>query len=296
MDPTKVCGVLGTAVVVVIAVLIFLPRQHEIASYSDLEIADFKWESCYTDFDRTGSSCNHPPIQCHYPLGYPHPQLIGVGKLVVYSSQSQAYAKIYADGRAASSSWYTDLSVLKEGANSRPIYFNVTSLNTDVALEVCVSRDRDFTRDSPDVLCKQKSFHTPHVAVEISPDALTFTIERDKYFHDYPYAIPKKTIMITNVGDVPVEMRLFFPISSSYQAPNMTYPAYYPQYSGYPSADRNGSFPVLQPGQSVAYDVTSSISDTPLGEYTSTAYVYYPCGNIYESYYKKGFTLVTKVM
>lgn len=274
-------------------------------NYNDVELSNFKWESCFNPGEY---ECNDMPISYNI-----NGALVGAGNLMVYSSKERAYARVYVN-RELGSSTKDYAFPLVSGDNRIHLWdISLDSLYGDVTFKVCFSGNREVTQESPGVICKEKSFSKPTISVSVSPDPLTFNINKNDV------EFPRKKVTVTNIGNIPIHITVLLP---SYAVKSLNYPTSSPQYGtfgfvDYPDHPRNppkGGEGMIEsvdllPGESAQYDATVSIGNfgvynTPIGTYTSEGYalaVYPTMGmpgyinSFDQAKFKKTFSITTEV-
>jgi len=267
--------------------------------YSDVEIVDFKWEKFWNPGD---DDCNRPPIYYthYYTQEGLNEGLKGNGNLIIRSLKEDLNVWIWVNGKSKID-YPRPLQVGDNRIYLNDIYLN--SLYGEITFKVCFSDEIEY---STNAICKEKSFSMPKISVSVSPDPLKFTVKKE----DIKY--PRKTIKITNTGDIPLDVYVLLP---SYVVDSLNYPKYYPQYPTFGFTDwpdhfpnwpkeeaKGGTFTTvnLLPGESATYDVGLIIGnveefDTPPGTYTSTGYVFSFYNKFDLAPFKKEFTIITTV-
>lgn len=176
---------------------------------------------------------------------------------------------------------------------------NLKSIDQSKEIEVCVSSNIDFIKNSEGVVCKSTSLPQRKIDIEVSPTPLTFMLSKTSLDPSY------KWLTIKNIGDVGLSSVCVYP--PSYANENLNYPKYKPQYGTREGFKHNGggTSPCtrLEPGESAQYEILVSIGnfgefDTPIGTYQSEGVV----GTLFGKYlgleyakYKKTFNLETTV-
>jgi hypothetical protein len=181
---------------------------------------------------------------------------------------------------------------------------DLKSLEQTKEIEVCVSSDKNFIKNSEGVVCKSTFLPQRKINIEVSPIPLTFAISKTAFEKAY-FEPSYKWLTIKNTGDIRLSDVCVFPPSFSNE--NLNYPKYKPQYGtneGF-KHEGGGNKPCtrLEPGESAQYEISDSIGnfgefDTPVGTYQSEGVV----GTLFGEYigleyanYKKTFSLETTV-
>ena len=170
------------------------------------------------------------------------------------------------------------------------------SLNQQPQIQVCIGNKYDFSKYSPNSICKIETFPALIVNVSVGPDPVTFTTSIEQV-NPTNY---NQIITVTNTGNIETIFYVYPPSSAGpypYDYPK-SYPQYAPPYATLTPQElqdvQDGI--TLAPGQSSTYLIRVMAGYAPVGIYNSTGYVLaIPTDNSYGALFKKEFRLITTV-
>ncbi len=220
-------------------------------------------------------------------------------KVASSKPDTQLFYRVYDKSDGSELTITKDIGPTIIGVNPDYYTLNLRTIDQLKEIEVCVSSNRNFIKNSEGVVCKSTSLPQRKINIEVSPTPLTFVLSKTSLEPSY------KWLTIKNIGNVGLTSVCVYP--SSFANENLNYPKYKPQYGtreGF-EHDGGGTKPCtrLGPGESAQYEISVSIGnfgefDTPIDTYQSEGVV----GTLFGKYlgleyakYKKTFNLETTV-